>query len=243
MSTVYIGTSGYTYQDWKGTFYPTALAQSKWLKYYSERFNTVEINATFYRHFKRSVFERWNAQTGETFRFVIKGPRYITHLKKLIDIDESLDIFFESVSGLDRKVSVILWQFPRLFRYSDELMTRLETFLNILPTDYLYAFEFRDPSWFINDVFTMLGRHTSTHVLNDSGAFSASEVRVGSFTYIRFHGPGALYASSYSNSQLRAWAKKIKNYSAIGSVYCFFNNDIGGHAVKNAQTLEHLLKD
>jgi uncharacterized protein YecE (DUF72 family) len=240
MGELFIGTSGFNYKDWKEIFYPKGLPQKQWLAYYARHYNTVEINATFYRHFARDVLVKWHDNTPDGFCFTLKGPRTITHVKRLQGVDDELDRFFESARGLQQKLSVVLWQFPPSFKY-DTMQDRLSAFMDMLPKDTRQAFEFRDKSWFKDEVYALLNRHKAGFVINDSSRWPAAEAVTGDFMYSRFHGPGRLYASSYSTDQLAVWADTIQARIPRYDVYCYFNNDFGGRAIRNADELRELL--
>lgn len=242
MKDVFIGTSGYVYRDWKGVFYPEDLTQKQWLSYYAEHFSSVEINATFYGSFSYETFRNWSDQVGYDFTFTLKGTRYVTHVKRLKDPGEPIERFFSSATGLGTKLSCILWQFPGNFHANDETYARLETFLKLLPQDIRQAIEFRHTSWFTDTVFTLLNKYGVGFVINDSSRFPAYETVTGDFAYLRFHGPGKLYASSYSTEELKSWAGKIKKYRKKYDVYCYFNNDYYGYAIENAKTLRELVE-
>ena len=237
---LYIGTSGYTYKDWRGIFYPKGTPQKAWLSFYAQHYNTVEINATFYRSFPKSVFERWFESTPDAFRFTLKGPRQITHYSQLHDIGNDLKEFIKSAAGLKDKLSVMLWQFPAKAKAST-LLERLTGFLPLLPTHVRQVFEFRHTSWFNEAIYDLLNEYNAGWVINDSSRFPAREVIAGDFMYVRFHGPGKLYASLYTTEQLRRWAEKIRPRLAEMDVYAYFNNDYGGRALRNADELRTLL--
>lgn len=241
MGELFIGTSGYAYKQWRGVFYPKELPQDEWLAFYSKHFSTVEINATFYGSFSRETFAKWREDAGKDFAFTLKGSRYITHMKRLRDAKPSVERFFAPAAGLGSSLSCVCWQFPRNFQRKDETLARLETFLSLLPRDVRQAFEFRHDSWFDTSAFALLNRHHAGFVINDSPHFPSSEHVTGDFAYIRFHGPGKLYASSYTEAELRAWATKIGRYLRTGDVYGYFNNDAAAYAVKNAKELRSLV--
>jgi uncharacterized protein YecE (DUF72 family) len=240
MSKLFIGTSGFNYKDWRTIFYPKGLPENRWLAFYAQRFNTVEVNATFYRHFARDVLVKWRDSTHDDFCFTLKGPRTITHVKRLQDINAELGRFLDSAQGLQQKLSVILWQFPPSFKY-ETMHERLAEFLALLPIGIRQAFEFRDKSWFKDELYALLNRHNAGFVINDSSRFPATEAVTGDFMYVRFHGPGRLYASSYSTEQLSTWADKIRSRLDSHDVYCYFNNDFGGRALRNAVELRDLI--
>jgi uncharacterized protein YecE (DUF72 family) len=238
---VYVGTSGYNYKEWRGKFYPEDLPQREWLSFYAQHFSTVEIDATFYRSFPRHIYTKWAGLTTNNFIFSIKGSRYITHRSRLNIDRESVDMFFDSTAGLGDKFGPALWQFPPLFKNTEENKNRLKNFLDMLPNESKNAFEFRDESWFVDEIYELLNAYNAGFVINDSGKIPSREVVTGSFVYIRFHGPGALYASEYSREQLGKWSKKIKKYQKNYDVFAYFNNDVKAYAPKNAQELRELL--
>lgn len=244
MPHLYLGTSGYTYQDWRGLFYPKGVAQKDWLAYYAERYSAVEINATFYRPFGTSVLEKWRDSTPDTFRFVLKAPKTITHEKILVDADAELTAFAASARVMGDKLAAVLWQFPASFR-GPERQVRLEAFLPILPKDLRHVFEFRHASWFKEDVYALLNAHTAGLVLNDSPQFPKPEavVTTGNLIYLRLHGPGKLYDSVYSHDQLAVWADAIRPQLAERDVFVFFNNTMRGQALENTNTLREMLTE
>lgn len=241
MKQLFIGTSGYNYKEWRGPFYPD-IPQKGWLQYYSQNFSTVEIDATFYRSFPRHIFTKWAGLTPDNFIFSIKGSRYITHRSRL-DIDkQSINYFFDGTAGLGEKFGPALWQFPPLFKNTEENKRRLEHFLHMLPTGSKNAFEFRDESWFADAIYALLNKYNAAFVINDSSKIPSREIITGDFTYIRFHGPGTLYASEYTEDQLEKWAKKIKIYQKKYDVFAYFNNDVKAYAPKNAETLKLMIQ-
>lgn len=241
MGKLFIGTSGYNYTDWVGVFYPQDLSKKEWLSFYSKHFNTVEINATFYHSFRRQVFENWSRQTPSTFCFSIKGSRFITHIKRINNVKSEIGKFFDSAYGLKEKLAVILWQFPSSFRLTDENKKRLSKFLANLPKNSHNTFEFRHMSWFSDDIYQLLDENKAGFVINETKAFPVAEKITGDFAYIRFHGPQSLYSSSYSDEELKIWAERIRGYLKAYDVYCYFNNDVSGYAIKNAFSLKSLL--
>jgi uncharacterized protein YecE (DUF72 family) len=239
--TLFIGTSGYTYKDWRGLFYPKGVAQKDWLAFFARHYDTVEINATFYRSFPSSVYERWRDVTPEGFCFTLKGPRPVTHDKRLVGVEEEVRAFDEQSRVLGDKRSAMLWQFPPSFANTDETRDHLAHFLTLLPRGVRQAIEFRHKTWFQDAVYDLLNAQKAGFVINDSSRWAAREVVTGDFAYVRFHGPGKLYASLYTPEQLEAWAKKIRGYLAERDVYVYFNNDYGGRALQNANELRAML--
>ncbi len=243
MAKVYIGTSGYSYPHWSdGVFYPSGLPQSKWLEFYAENFNTVELNVTFYRLPAKKVFEGWYGRTPKDFLFVVKGSRFITHIKRLKNIEEPLNLFFGRASALKEKLGMILWQLPPSLK---EDTKRLEQFLKLLKAQSKsrYTFEFRNQSWFTEEIYKILKKYNAALCIADSPSFPKEEVVTADFVYVRFHGGTELYGSNYSDKELSNWAQKIKKWTKQNlDVYCYFNNDAYGYAIANAKTLINLTK-
>ncbi len=237
----FVGTSGYNYKHWRSVFYPPGLPQKTWLAYYANFFNTVEINATFYGSFSRSVFEKWKNSTPPGFQFVLKGSRFITHISRLRNTSASVQRFLESSAGLAEKRAAVLWQFPESFNHDEENRSLLEQFIRSLPGVTRYAFEFRSADWFTPVLFDLLKENNFAFVINDSRVFPVARAVTADFAYIRFHGPEALYASNYSEEQLSAWADEIARMLEQGDVFAYFNNDNRGYAVQNGQRLKELV--
>ena len=167
MGELFIGTTGYSYKEWRDIFYPKGVAQKNWLNFYAQHYNTVQINATFYQIFARSVFEKWYTSTPPGFRFALKAPQIITHEKMLLGVEEDLRSFVENSKGLEEKCAVMLWQFPPGTQ-AGQLFNRLEQFLPQLPTTVQHAFEFRHASWFNDKVYALLNQYHAGFVINDS---------------------------------------------------------------------------
>ncbi|HSL10895.1 MAG TPA: DUF72 domain-containing protein [Actinomycetota bacterium] len=233
---VRIGTSGWVYRDWKQHVYPPGLPQGRWLEHIAERFPTVELNASFYRLPPRSTFERWRERVPPGFVFAAKMSRYFTHIRRLRDPHEPITRFWEAATGLGPALGPVLFQFPP--RFPRELRL-LEDTLAMLPTGMRAAFEFRDPSWETDDVLAALDDVGAAWVLADRpGARVRSHV-TGGWSYVRFH-RGTADAFAYPPAKLRRWADRIARLP-VGDVFCYFNNDPGGAAVRDAETLEDLL--
>lgn len=239
MPKVLIGTSGWVYNDWAGIFYPGNLPQNKWLEFYSQNFKTVEVNSTFYHQMKAETFANWTKKVHKDFVFAVKANRFITHIKRLLDCGDPLKRLLEQVKSLGENLGPILFQLPPRWKADAD---RLEKFCKLLPKNNLFAFEFRDKSWFNDKIFKILKSKNVAVVVNDSVHFPKKEKITANFIYIRFHGPSALYSSEYSDSQLKIWAVKIKRLKNSGiSVFAYFNNDVSGFAVGNAKTLNSML--
>ncbi len=241
-SKIFVGTSGYSYQHWRGIFYPEDLPEREWLEYYAKHFNTVELNVSFYRLPKKEVFKGWRKRTPKDFIFSVKGSRFITHIKKLKDCEEPLETFFKNALGLKEKLKVVLWQLPARFKVSPE---RLTDFCKILKKKYSknihHAFEFRDESWFCDEICEILKKYNFGLVIAHSRQWPVKEIITADFVYLRFHGGEELYGSEYSSKELCAWAEKVKKWRPE-VVYSYFNNDARGFAVKNAKEFQTLLK-
>lgn len=240
---LYVGTSGWSYNHWRGRFYPENLPQTGWLSYYAQHFDTVEINSSFYHLPKPSVFENWTRKTPDNFIFVVKVSRYITHIKRLKDSLEPFKLLLEAAKKLGNKLGPFLFQFPPRMRKDTE---RLSSFLESLSVNfgasYKYAFEFRDESWFCDDIYDVLSNYECAIIISSSPYFPYHEVVTGNFCYIRMHGGTELYSSNYSENELRKFALMIKKNLGRGiDTYVYFNNDANAYAVYNAKTLVRLI--
>ena len=235
---IFIGTSGWHYKHWRGLFYPTDLPTSEWLKFYAQHFKTVELNNSFYRLPTTASFETWREVSPSGFVFAVKGSRFTTHMKKLKDPKPSTDKFFDAAVHLRSKLGPILFQLPPHWRVDKH---RLEEFLEAMPKSHQYTFEFRDDSWLNEGIYEVLERHNAALCIHDLGGRQSPIELTANFTYIRFHGPTEFrYAGSYSQDVLEGWAERFKKWK-LKSTYAYFNNDIGGHAPRNASTLIKLL--
>jgi uncharacterized protein YecE (DUF72 family) len=236
----WIGTSGWSYRHWIEPFYPRGITKGiDQLRFYAERFDTVEVNGTFYRLIEVETFRRWRAATPPGFVFACKGSRFITHMKRLKDPEQGVARFFERVEALEDKLGPIVFQLPGRFKPDRE---RLAKFLDALPGGRRYAFEFRDPAWFQPEVLELLARRNVALCLYEFAGQEAPLEVTADFVYIRLHGPEGPYQGSYSDDALRTWAKRIAAWAKQGlDVYCYFDNDDRGFAPKNALRLKELL--
>jgi len=245
MAKLLIGTSGYNYPHWgKGVFYPKGIPQSQWLEYYSRHFDTVELNVTFYRLVKRQVFEGWYRRTPEKFLFAVKGSRYITHIKRLRNCEEAIQRFSENCQGLGEKLDVILWQLPPQSVYRKEPFATFCKLVSGFPVlnKTQHAFEFRHDSWFVSEVVRLLEHYGFSLCISDSPNLPSRETVTADFVYLRFHGSQALYGSKYTDEELTRWAQKVQFWlNQSRAVYAYFNNDVSGYALENAQRLRELL--
>jgi uncharacterized protein YecE (DUF72 family) len=242
MAKVWIGTSGYYYNHWReGVFYPTKLPKQKELEYYSQFFDTVELNVTFYRLPQEKAFLTWCEKTPKEFLFSIKGSRFITHIKRLKDCAEPLKRFFERASLLKQKLGVILWQLPPNFKCD---IGRLENFVNSLYpyNDYYHTFEFRHLSWFCRETHEIIKQHKTAICQSDWPDLVEVENDYP-FIYIRRHG-SPLYAGCYSKKELQQDAEYIICQLNSGrDAFVYFNNDAFGYAIKNALELKEIIKN
>lgn len=245
MNKIIIGTSGYNYKHWaNGVFYPHKLSQNKWLEFYSRHFKAVELNVTFYRLPSKDAFRSWHKRTSKDFIFVIKGNRYITHIKRLNDSYDSLKIFSKTIDPLIEKIRCVLWQLPPNFQKDSKRLIEFSKNLNKLKLTKLcrHCFEFRHSTWFGKDIYKILGDFNFSLCIADSGRWPQEEVITANFVYLRFHGGRQLYSSEYSESELKNWVKKAKIWlKQTKMLYAFFNNDAYGFAVKNALTFRKML--
>ncbi|MBI4491679.1 MAG: DUF72 domain-containing protein [Chloroflexi bacterium] len=239
MSELRIGTSGWIYRHWRGVFYPEGLPQREWLEFYAQHFDTVEVNFTFYRLPGRETFEAWQRRAPPGFCYAVKGSRFITHLKRLLEPEPHVALFFERLAGLGDRVGPVLWQLPPDFRRDDE---RLERFLAALPRTYQHTLEFRHESWLAEPVFQRLAEHGAALCIPESPHLPRALRLTANWTYLRFH-QGAR-AGDYTAEQLAAWAKQIRAFLEQGvAVWAYFNNDERGYAVQNARELRARLVD
>ncbi|MFW5761611.1 MAG: DUF72 domain-containing protein [Cyclobacteriaceae bacterium] len=236
---IYIGTSGWHYKHWLGTFYPDDMKSKDFIHFYKERLDTVEINNSFYRLPAEDTFASWKDKVPESFIFAVKGSRYITHIKRLKSpIKDSLDLFLQRSMALNGKLGPILFQLPPSMKFNQE---RLASFLPELPDNLRFTIEFRNPEWYNNETRELLKQYNIAFCWYEL-AFHQSPAWVTSdFIYVRLHGPDDKYQGSYEDYKLEEWAHKLKKYSDEGiDVYCYFDNDQFGYAPHNAMQLKQL---
>jgi uncharacterized protein YecE (DUF72 family) len=236
-----IGCSGWNYQHWRnGVFYPPRLPPRRWLEFYAERFDTVEINMTFYRLPRETAVANWVRESPKGFLFAVKMSRYVTHIKRLRDLPPSLELFYSRIRPLvgTSKFGPVLWQLPGTFHRDDE---RLAQALAQLPPGR-HCFEFRHESWFVPEVYELLRAHGAALVIGDTPErpFQAHEL-TADWTFVRFHRGTRGRYSNYSRSELEEWAPRLAGWAERGDVYVYFNNDWNGYAVRNAAYLQKLL--
>jgi len=241
MKQIYIGCSGFSYDHWKGAFYPEGMPKTRWLAYYCTIFSSVELNVTFYRLPKPETFAKWHAQTPADFNFCIKGSRYITHVKRLKDPAEHLERFFDAALNLKEKLKVVLWQFPPSFAIN---MERLTEFMQLLSKyDLKNTLEFRNRSWLTEDMYDLCRQHHVGLCMADWPEYLEELPLTSDFVYIRRHGRSGDYAGCYTNQELEKDAVRIRKYLGEGrEVFMYFNNDAFGFAPQNAQELLKILQ-
>jgi len=234
-----IGTSGWHYNHWIGRFYPEKLPKDQWLEHYAQHFDTVEINSTFYHLPKEQTMVNWHDRVPAHFLFAVKASRYITHVKKLNDPQESLVRFFELADLLKRRLGPILYQLPPSLHKNLE---RLDAFIACLPKREHAVFEFRDRSWYEQDTFDLLNRWGVALCVHDMGDKAPPRVVTGGVVYVRFHGTNGHYAGNYPDHMLRDWADWMMSQAGnVRAIYAYFNNDVSGHAINNARTLKQIM--
>ncbi len=244
MTLVRIGCSGWNYDHWRGgVFYPPRLPPREWLRFYADRFDTVELNATFYRLPRETAAARWVEETPDDFTFAVKVSRYVTHVRRLQDAAEHLALLLERLQPLVRspKLGPLLWQLPPTFRRDDE---RLAATLAALPRDFRHAFEFRHESWFADEVLALLRAHDVALVIADRPEIRAFQTHdlTASFAFVRFHHGSRGRRGRYSHAELEAWAGRVRTWAEHGDVFAYFNNDWEGFAPANAALLRELVR-
>jgi uncharacterized protein YecE (DUF72 family) len=240
-SGIHIGTSGWHYDHWRGPFYPQNLGKNKdMLPYYARHFRSVEINNSFYQLPKKKTLACWHKSVPKRFLFTLKGSRYITHMKKLKDPSKTVPPLLEAVRVLGSKLGPILFQLPPRWKINPE---RLQEFLQILPTEFRYAFEFRDPSWFDGRIYQTLSDHDAAFcIYHLAGLLSPKEVTTD-FVYIRLHGPQEAYQGQYDIHTLAGWAGALSTWQKQGrEIFCFFDNDQAGYAAQDALRLQKMIQ-
>lgn len=236
----WIGTCGWNYEHWKTGWY-AGVRRKDWFRHCASAFTALEACGAFYRQQSRETYAKWAAATPEGFRFAVRGHRFITHQKRLLDPHEPLDRVREQVEGLGEKLAVMLWQVPPGTRLD---MERLRTFadaLNGWPTTR-HALEFRHRSWFVEEVAVLLSEYRLANTISDAAKWPRWDAVTTDLVYVRLHGRPLTYFSDYEEGSLREWADKVRAWLREGrGVHVYFDNDAGGHAPYNAVRLLELL--
>lgn len=235
-----IGTSGYHYKHWTGTFYPPRTPAAKMLDVYSQYLDTLELNNSFYRLPTIAAFESWRDSVPKNFVFSVKASRFITHNKKLKDPENALDNILPRAEHLGRKLGPVLFQLPPRWKLN---IGRLEALLEILPRQHRYAFEFRELSWITPEVSRLLRRFNAAFCIYELAGYHSPCEITADFAYVRLHGPDpGKYQGSYSAARLRTWATRIERWSReLKAIYIYFDNDQAGYAAQNALALKKLV--
>jgi len=237
MANLYIGTSGWSYDGWAGDFYPEGTSKSDYLEYYVKQFDSVEVNATFYRLPFENMVKGWRNKASDDFRYSVKGHRRITHYNKLNDIQDHLNKYLSRVRQLEDSLKTVFWQFPPSFGKDLE---RLKQFIQLLPEDQQFAFEFRHTSWLDQEVYELLRDNNYAIVWQSSGKFPDDCTPTADFIYIRFHGLTG-YKYDYKASDLKPWAEIIEQQLNEGRDAQVYFNNAGGNAAESARMLRKML--
>lgn len=242
MAELSIGCSGFSYHHWRGNFYPEGLPPKDWFSHYMKVFSTVELNVTFYRTPSPETFKHWYEESAPHFSFAVKGSRYITHVKRLLEIETPLTRFFSPAEELKEKLQVVLWQFPPQFKIN---LQRLENFLDQLQGYRLrHTLEFRNESWLVPEVIELCRERNISLCMADWPPFLDEPPITADFVYIRRHGMQGSYNGFYSSEALQKDAARIKRYLDDDlEVFIYFNNDAGGAAPQNAVELASIMQN
>lgn len=240
MTKFYIGTSGWSYGHWRGVFYPEKLSKNKWFDFYSQHFDTVEINNTFYRWPNKGLGKKWLKNSPENFKFTLKAPRLITHMHKLRNIELLVRDFYDFTEELKNKNKCILFQLHPRFKNSTENISVLNKFLKSLDKKKINVIEFRNSEWWKEEIYELLTKNKAVFC-SVSGLHMPEEIiKSGQTIYLRLHGEG--YSSLYNSEHLKKIAKKILTLDP-GIVFIYFNNDVAGYAIKNALEMKKIIGD
>ncbi len=231
-----VGCSGWSYKHWKNIFYPEGLAQTKWLQFYSQTFDTVEINTTFYHFPKASTFEKWYKESPENFKFTLKGSRVVTHYKKLLSVEEPLKLFYQNAEILKDKIGAVLWQFPPALKMD---VGRLEGFLKLLPKEYENTIEFRNKGWFVPEVYKILKKYNVALCAVSAPVVDFVVEKTTNFAYFRLHGKNVWYDYNYSERELKKLVEDVKQVGV--KAYVYFDNDPHAYAINNAISVKNQL--
>ena len=234
----FIGCSGWSYPDWKGVVYPESLPASKWFSHYATLVGTVEVNYTFYHFPKEKTIVNWEERAPKGFIYTLKAPRLITHIKRFSDCKKLLDDFYKICARLKDKLGCVLFQLPPS-AYFD--MAKLEKILDLLDPDFKNVLEFRHPSWWRKETYATLRKHSVIFCAVSAPLLPEDLIKTADEVYVRFHGAASWYAYDYSKAELAAWADKI-GAARAKRVWAYFNNDVGGFAVRNSLELQKMLK-
>ncbi len=235
VGNIYIGTSGWYYEHWRKVFYPEKLPKNQWLNYYVQKFPAVELNNTFYHLPTKKSLAHWSKEAPEGFIYSVKANRGITHYKKMRDVQSDLKRFLHMVKPLAPNLGPILYQLPPDLHFDESLLIDL---FEIHPPKYKYVLEFRHGSWFCEETYELLRQNNVAFCIHDHSKRTTPFVSTADFIYIRLHGPDGQYGGEYSPNFIESLGRRILDWSnGKKDIYCFFNNDANGYAVKNASEL------
>jgi uncharacterized protein YecE (DUF72 family) len=240
---VRVGCSGWNYASWRNDFYPPRTPPSRWLDHYAGIFDTVEVNSTFYRLAKREAVARWVEQTPPDFCFAVKASRYLTHYKRLTEVGQGLQRFYDPIMPLVEagRLGPVLWQLPPDFKRDDDKLGSLFNALHDHPPGR-HCIEFRHPSWFIEEVYELLRWHGVALVIADRKGLEFQEhVLTTDWTFVRFHHGHRGRRGNYSKTEIAEWAQRIEAWAQSVDVYAYYNNDWEIFAPRNAVTLKREL--
>ncbi|RYZ50745.1 MAG: DUF72 domain-containing protein [Sphingobacteriales bacterium] len=241
---IHIGTSGWHYKDWKGEYYPAGLKTSEWLPYYTRDFKTTEINNSFYRLPNIETVKCWNDCVPEDFKFSPKFSRYLTQMKKLKDPEDPFKRFFTVFEPMREKLGPVLLQLPPQLPYKEDRLREVLELIRNHYNEFLFALEVRHETWMCEESIALLREYGVAFTISQQGVgWPYAEHLTAKHVYVRFHGPGKLFASPYSDEMMQEYALKFRSWAKKGhEVWVYFNNDWFGYAINNAKTLEGYLK-
>jgi len=237
MPDLLVGTSGWSHDGWAKDFYPKQVSKSDYLSYYVQQFNSVEANAPFYGLPSQNTVNNWKRQASKGFQFSVKGHRRITHYNKLKEVKEPLYEYLSRIRQLEESLHTVFWQFPPNFSRNVE---RLEQFIDLLPEDQQFAFEFRHESWLDRSVYDLLKAHNYPIVWQSSGDFPDDCTHTADSIYVRFHGLTG-YRYNYKKSDLEPWAEIIERHLAAEREAQVYFNNAGGNAAESARMFRAML--
>lgn len=232
----HIGCSGFSYREWKEKFYPQKLPQRRWFEYYAEKYNTLELNTTFYRFPRVKTLQNWYTQSPQKFLFSVKAPRLITHYKKFNDCEKYLSDFYSTIrEGLQEKLGPVLFQLPKQLVYDKILLSKLHSSLD---PSFQNVIEFRHESWWKKSVYTALAKHNISFCGINHPHLPTDVVVNTPFVYYRFHGAPKLYYSEYNDAVIKSFAEDVMKSRKAKNVFVYFNNTATLAAINNANQLK-----
>jgi uncharacterized protein YecE (DUF72 family) len=240
VARAFVGTSGWNYASWKKDFY-SGVRRTSWLEYYAACFDALEVDGTFYHLIRENVAKAWYERTPPDFRFAVKGHRFVTHLKRLEPPAESMKLQRDSTAALGDKLAAVLWQLPAKFQKDMRKLSEFAAMLDRWP-DVRHVIEFRDKSWFDDEVAGLMAQHRLAVCQSDAATWPMWQAMTTDLVFVRLHGHSSTYASNYERDELEQWAKQVRAWLDEGrDVHVYFDNDAQGYAPWNALTLMELL--